>query len=137
MKNKHKIAYMKAALAFSECSNATRLKVGAVIVKDNNIIATGYNAQAEHINDPCELEDGTTDPRVRHAEKNALMSLIRSHESSVGATMFCTHSCCLSCCIDIIDSGIKHFIYLTEYRDLKGIYMLQQHGITVEKLTLN
>ena len=76
MKDKHIKAYMKCAQAFAECSPATRAKVGAVIVKDNRIISCGYNAFPAHINGPCELPDGTTDSRVRHAEKNALMRLV-------------------------------------------------------------
>ena len=78
MKDKHIKAYMKCAQAFAECSPATRAKVGAVIVKDNRIVSCGYNSQPAHIDDPCELSDGTTDPRVRHAEKSALMGLLRA-----------------------------------------------------------
>ena len=136
MKPKHIRAYMKCALVFAECSNATRLKVGSVIVKDNNILSVGYNAHAVHINDPCELPDGSTDPRLRHSEKNALMALTRRGESSVGASMFCTHACCESCSIDIIDAGIKEFYYLHDYRCSKGIDNLKRYGIVVHKITL-
>ena len=131
MKFKHIQAYMKCAEAFAECSNATRLKVGAVIVKDNRIISCGYNAHAEHINDPCELPDGTTDPRVRHSEKNALMGLVRSSQSAVGATLFCTHACCKFCSIDIVDSGIAAVYYRHSYRDLSGIEYLKANGVDV------
>ena len=134
MKHKHKVAYMECAKAFAKCSNANRLKVGSVIVKNNRIISCGYNAQTSHISDPCELPDGSTDPRVRHSEKNALMGLIRSSESAIGATMFCTHSCCYLCSIDIVDSGITHFVYETEYRSREGLQHLIDNGIIVEKL---
>ncbi len=134
MKSKHIKAYMKCAEAFAECSNDKRLKVGSVIVKDNRIISCGYNAHAEHINDPNQLEDGTTDPRVRHSEKNALMGLIRSNQSAVDATMFCTHACCKFCAIDIVDSGIKRFFYKEEYRDVGGIEYLQSNNIEVIKI---
>ena len=134
MKSKHIQAYMKCAEAFAECSNDKRLKVGSVIVKDNRIISCGYNAHAEHINDPNQLEDGTTDPRVRHSEKNALMGLIRSNQNAVGATMFCTHACCKFCAIDIVDSGIKRFFYKEEYRDVSGVQYLQANGVEVHKL---
>ena len=134
MKSKHIQAYMKCAEAFAECSNDKRLKVGSVIVKDNRIISCGYNAHAEHINDPNQLEDGTTDPRVRHSEKNALMGLIRSNQNAVDATMFCTHACCKFCAIDIVDSGIKRFFYREEYRDVSGVQYLQANGVEVYKL---
>ena len=134
MKHKHKLAYMKCAEAFAECSNDKRLKVGAVIVKDNRIISCGYNAPPEHISTPCQLPDGTTDPKVRHAEKNALIGLVRSNQSSVGGTMFCTHACCLFCSIDIVDAGITKVYYRHSYRDSAGVSYLQQNGVSVEVL---
>ena len=136
MKNKHMQAYMKCAEAFAECSNATRLKVGSVIVKDNKIISCGYNAHAEHINDPCELPDGSTDPRVRHSEKNAFLGLVRSNQSAVGATMFCTHACCELCAIDIVDAGIEKFIYKDSYRSEKGLQHLMKCGVIVHRFNL-
>lgn len=136
IKTKHLKAYMKCAEAFAECSNATRLKVGAVIVKDNRIISCGYNAQPAHIDDPCELPDGTTDPRVRHAEKNALMGLVRNNQNAVDAVLFCTHSCCLYCAIDIVDSGIKKVYYRDHYRDTSGIDYLSKSGVEVKQLDL-
>lgn len=136
MKHKHKIAYMKCCNAFADCSDDERLKVGSVIVKNNRIISCGYNAHTEHITAPNQLPDGTTDPRLRHSEKNALMGLIRSSESAIGATMFCTHACCYFCSIDIVDSGITHFIYEKDYRSDDGIKHLLQNGITVEQLNI-
>lgn len=124
---------MECAEAFSKCSNATRLKVGAVIVKDGRIISCGYNAQPKHIDDPCELPSGETDPRVRHAEKSALMGCLKAGISPEGATMFVTHSCCEHCAIDILDSGLSKVIYKDEYRSLRGIQYLEDHGIKVEK----
>lgn len=134
MKHKHLLAYMESAEAFAKCSNATRLKVGCVIVKDNRIISCGYNAMPEHINDPCELADGTTDPRVRHAEKSALMGLIRSNQSAVGAVLFCTHACCEFCSIDIVDAGIVKVYYKHPYRCTKGVDYLQRYGVEVEQI---
>lgn len=134
MKEKHKRAYMNCAEAFAKCSNATRLKVGSVIVKNNRVISCGYNAMPEHISDPCELPDGTTDPRVRHSEKNALLGLTKSNQSSVDAVIFCTHACCKLCAIDIVDSGIKKFFYKEEYRDNSGLEYLRSNNVEVERI---
>jgi dCMP deaminase len=134
MKPKHIKAYMKCAEAFAECSNATRLKVGSVIVKDNRVISCGYNAMPQHINEPCELPDGTTDPRVRHSEKNALMGLVCSNQSAVDSVMFCTHSCCELCAVDIVDAGIKKFYYRDAYRDKTGVQYLQANGVVVQQI---
>lgn len=134
MKDKHVKMYMKMAGVMAEQSKDNRLQVGCVIVKDNNIISTGYNGHTRHIDDPNQLEDGTTDPRVRHAEKNGLMKLIRSNENAVGATMFVTHACCYFCAIDIVDSGIAKVYYQNEYRCKKGLEHLERYGVEVCKL---
>lgn len=134
MKDKHVKMYMKMAGVMAEQSKDSRLQVGCVIVKDNNIISTGYNGHTRHIDDPNQLEDGTTDPRVRHAEKNGLMKLIRSNENAVGATMFVTHACCYFCAIDIVDSGISKVYYQNEYRCKKGLEHLERYGVEVCKL---
>lgn len=134
MKQKHINAYMKCAEAFAECSNATRLKVGTVIVKNNRIISCGYNALPEHIEGSLEDDQGNTKPEVRHSEKNALMGLVRSSESAVGAAIFCTHSCCKFCSIDIVDAGISVVYYKHEYRDSSGLDYLKRNGVEVIKL---
>lgn len=134
MKQKHKYAYMKCAEAFAECSVGERLKVGSVIVKNNRIISCGYNALPEHIDGPLEDENNTTRLEVRHSEKNALMGLIRSNESAVGATLFCTHACCKFCAIDIVDAGITKFVYKQDYRSDEGLKHLIAAGLEIEKL---
>lgn len=132
MKVKHINMYMKMAEVMAEQSKDERLQVGCVIVKDNNIISTGYNGHTKHIDDPNQLVDGTTDPRVRHAEKNALMKLIRSNENAIGSTMFVTHACCYFCAIDIVDAGISKVYFRDEYRCGKGLEHLTKYGVEVE-----
>ncbi|MDX9668668.1 deaminase [Pseudomonas sp. P8_250] len=145
MKPKHMRAYMDCAHAFARCSVGERLKVGAVIVKGNRIISCGYNALPEHLHGPLEDCDNKTKPEVRHSEKNALMGLVRSSESAVGATMFCTHSSCYFCAVDIVDAGIKRFVFRHFYRTAEGLIhllkagveVLLQHGNEFTQLTLD
>lgn len=118
---------MKTAYVFSELSNSHRLKVGAVAVKNNRIISCGYNAMPEHTEDPMELPNGLSDPRVRHAEINCLNGLRKSNESIEGASFFCTHWCCLQCAIDLVDSKIKEFYYVEQYRSTEGLEYLKKY----------
>lgn len=134
MKPKHMLAYMRCAQAFAECSVGERLKVGTVIVKGNRIVSCGYNALPEHLDGPLEDGDGNTKAEVRHSEKNALMGLVRSSENAVGATMFCTHSCCYLCAVDIVDAGITHFVFNKFYRKEDGIEHLMKAGVRVTLL---
>ncbi len=134
MKTKHKLAYMECAEAFAKCSVGVRLKVGSVIVKNNRIISCGYNALPEHISGSLEDGDGKTKPEVRHSEKSALMGLVKSNESSQGASLFCTHACCYFCSVDIVDSGIKEFYYRHPYRCTEGVEYLKKNGVEVYQI---
>lgn len=134
MKQKHKIAYMKTALSFAECSNSKRLHVGAVLVKNNSIIAVGYNGLPAPLNGSLEDEQGNTLPCVRHAEKNALMNLLKTNNTPQGSTLFVTHSPCYLCSVDILDAGIKHVYYLYNYRKNDGLEYLLRNGVVVEQM---
>lgn len=57
MQDKHVTAYFKVAYAFAECSTAVRLKVGAVVVKDHNILSIGYNGTPGGFDNTCETKE--------------------------------------------------------------------------------
>lgn len=128
---------MGMASVFAETSEAERLKVCCLIVKSNQVISIGINGTIAgwHTN-CCEDSQGNTEWFVKHAEAQALNKLRKSHETSVGATMFVTHSPCMSCVLDILDAEIKEVYYLHEYRDTKGVEFLRSKGLHVEQLYL-
>ena len=138
MKPKYQQAHMRAAHIYAELSHARRLKVGAIVVKDDRIISIGYNGMPSGWDNNCEIEqeDSTlkTRPEVLHAETNAIAKLARSSESGLDATLFVTHSPCLDCAKLIYQSGIKHVYYAINYRDDSGITFLRNSGIQVEQL---
>ena len=138
MKTKYKLAHMRAAHLYAELSTARRLKVGALIVKDDRIVSIGYNGMPSGWDNNCEyeLEDGTikTKPEVLHAESNAISKLARSSESGLDADLFVTHSPCLDCAKLIYQSGIRRVYYANAYRDDAGVSFLKASGITVEKI---
>ena len=138
MKPKHQTAHMRAAHIYAELSSARRLKVGALVVKDDRIISIGYNGMPKGWDNNCELEqeDGTikTKPEVLHAETNAIAKLARSVESGLDADLFVTHSPCLDCAKLIYQSGIKRVYYANAYRDESGVTFLKNSGVEVTKL---
>lgn len=134
LKNKFVIAHAKTARVYAELSYCVRLKVGAVIIKNNTPIAIGYNGMPSGEPNVCELEDGSTDPRVRHAEINALRKLIKSHESAADSAIFVTHCPCYNCSIEILESGIKTVIFENDYRDASGVAYLIRHGVRVYRV---
>lgn len=136
LKTKFVYAHMKAARVYAELSYCVRLQVGAVIVKNNTPIAIGYNGMPSGEPNVCELADGSTDPRVRHAEINALRKLIRSNESSIGAAMFLTDSPCGNCAIEIAEAGITAVLFERAYRDVSGIIQLTRKGVKVYRVDI-
>lgn len=137
MKTKYKLAHMKAAHLYADLSTARRLKVGALVVKDDRIISIGYNGMPAGWDNNCEYEvdnELKTKPEVLHAEMNSLMKLARSNESGLNASMFITHSPCIDCAKGIYQAGIKEVYYANEYRDTAGIDFLQKCGVLVEKI---
>ena len=140
MKDKLKQAYMESAHVFANCSTAQKLKVGAVVVKDNRIVSIGYNGMPSGWDNNCENVDDTeptglkTKPEVLHAEANAITKLARTHESGENATMFCTHSPCIHCAKLIYQTGINEVYYETDYRSDEGLQFLTQAGVKIHKL---
>ena len=145
MKNKFIKYYMDVAQLTSTLSYATRLQVGAVIVKGHKILATGYNGMPAGWDNNCEDEIGhvldndgnivetrlKTKQEVLHAESNALMKVASSTESSENSTMFCTHAPCIHCAKLIYQSGIGSLYYRNTYRDTAGLEFLEKSGVSV------
>ena len=135
-------AHLDVAARYAELSTARRLKVGAIIVKDNRIISIGYNGTPPGWDNNCEelvhriAEEPVlkTLPEVIHAEENAIAKLARSHESGEGAAMFITHAPCAQCAKMILASGIGSVYYRQQYRDDAGIKFLQRGGVAVQQL---
>jgi dCMP deaminase len=143
MPKKIDYAHMKAAEAYAELSHAIRLKVGAIVTKDDRVISIGYNGTPTGWDNKCEDElkwpNGevkflTTKPEVLHAEANAIGKLARSSESGDGATMYITHAPCFECSKMIHVAGINKVFYRNQYRNDNGIKFLNQCNIEVEQI---
>jgi dCMP deaminase len=116
------------AMLISERSTCLRHHVGAVVVRDRRLLATGYNGAARGVKDCLELgclrdekgiESGTRHEicRAIHAEQNAIIQAGLYGVSIVDSTMYCTHSPCFICAKMIINAGIKRVVSFTEYAD--------------------
>jgi len=139
---------MAVAETYASLSTAVRLKVGAIVVKDNRVISIGYNGMPSGWDNNCEDEIGyvlddngyvvetrlKTKSEVLHAETNAIAKLARSNESGLGAAMFITHAPCLDCAKLIYQSGISKVYYRNTYRESAGIDFLKKSNIDVEQI---
>lgn len=135
MKQKYLNAFMKMTEVFAETSEATRLKVGACLIKNGNPICFGVNGTLPgwHTN-VCEDQDGNTSTDVLHAEIQCLNKLRKIHESATGGTLLVTHSCCIRCAHEVVDAGIEKVYYKHEYRSTDGLDYLRANGVEVIKI---
>ena len=155
------LIYMQMAYQIAKLSYAKRKRVGCIIVKDNQVVSTGYNGTPHGFDNDCEEDqiryydnpdhamtlmdkgykcnDGccskeVTKRVVLHAESNALAKVSKSTLSSDGADMYITMSPCFDCAKLIIQSGIKKVFYSENYRDTSGIDILEEAGIEVKEV---
>lgn len=122
-------------------STCERLMVGATIVRDNRIIAGGYNGSVSGsvhcIEEGCYVIDGHC-VRTVHAEANALLQCAKFGVPTEGAEMYVTHYPCLQCCKQIIQSGIKAVYYANDYRNHEyATQLFVEANITVKKIPLH
>ena len=126
--------YLELADSWSQLSVAERMKVGCIIVKDNQIISDGFNGTPSGFDNVCEDEHFKTKPEVLHAESNALMKLALSTQSSKNATLYVTLSPCFECSKLIIQAKIKRVVYRDDYRVLSALDLLRKANVIVERI---
>ena len=134
---------MDIARLVARRSTCLRRQVGAVMVKEKNILATGYNGTPSGIAHCAEVgclrqqlgvPSGERHELCRglHAEQNAIIQAAKHGVNIGGATLFSTHSPCLICTKMIINAGVQRIIYLEGYPDTLSLGMLQEAGIATE-----
>lgn len=137
--------FMEMAEVAQKRSSCLRRQVGAVIVKDKRIMATGYNGVPTGI-EHCEVRGCLRDKlgvpsgqrhelcRGLHAEQNAIIQAAHLGQSIAGGTLYCTHQPCVICAKMIINAGLKRIVIRDGYPDTLADEMLAEAGLKVEML---
>ncbi len=123
-------AITRAVATRATCS---RKAVGAILVKNKLILATGYNgapAGLRHCDHTAgaDLVDGHC-ARSTHAEQNAIVQAARHGISIEGATLYCTNNPCLTCTKLLINAGVKRIVYEEPYPDPLSFELLRESGV--------
>lgn len=109
-----------------------RAHIGAVLVKDKYLIATGYNGAPHGLNHCDEighLMENEHCVRTTHAEQNAIIQAAVHGTSTLGATLYSTHSPCKICAKIILNAHIKRVVAKEFYRDDSVIAMFKEAGV--------
>ena len=134
--------FLNIAKLISKRSTCLRRTVGAVLVKDKRILATGYNGAPSGVKH-CEktgcLRDKLNIPRGErhelcrglHGEQNALLQAALHGVSAQGSKMYATTQPCIICAKMIINAGIKEIIISGSYPDKMAKEFLKEAGVKI------
>ena len=137
--------FMDITSLVAKRSTCLRRAVGAIIVKDRRILATGYNgapSQVRHCAEVGCLREQMAVPsgerhelcRGIHAEQNAIIQAAYHGVSIKGADLYCTNQPCSICAKMIINAGIVRIVYQSGYADPLAIEMLEEAGVELIQL---
>jgi dCMP deaminase len=133
--------FMKLTREVSTRTTCLRRAVGAIIVKDNRILTTGYNGvptgmrycgEVGCLRDQLGVPSGQRQEICRglHAEQNAIIQAARYGIDIRGAKIYLTTQPCITCAKMLINVGITEIIYENSYPDELATAMLDEAGIT-------
>ncbi|MCF8109953.1 MAG: cytidine/deoxycytidylate deaminase family protein [Desulfobacteraceae bacterium] len=137
--------FMNITCLVAERSTCLRRAVGAIIVKEHRILATGYNgapAGIRHcsevgcLRETMNIESGQRHELCRgiHAEQNAIIQAAYHGVPIRGATLYCTNLPCAICTKMLINAGMVGICYKEGYADELSMSLLDEAGIALRQV---
>lgn len=138
--------FLMIAKAVASRSTCLRRKVGAVLVRDRQILSTGYNGAPKgimHCEDAGCLREKLGIPsgerheicRGSHAEINAIAQAACAGVATAGCWLYCTHEPCVYCTKALINCGCTRIVYLNPYPDKISREIISQSGVETVCIT--
>jgi dCMP deaminase len=139
--------FMQIAAQVAQRSTCKRRKIGAVVVRDKRILATGYNnvpSGVEHcttkgcLRDELGIPSGERHELCRgiHAEQNAVVQAARYGTSIAGSSMYTTTQPCILCSKIMINAGIVEIVFVGAYPDELSLTMLEEAGVVLRQIEM-
>ena len=134
--------FMQIAKLVASRSTCMRRQVGAVLVKDRNILATGYNgvpsgirhcAEVGCLREQLQVPSGERHELCRglHAEQNAIIQAAKHGVNIDDATLYCTDSPCIICSKMLINAGVRKVTFCRGYPDQLSLEMMAEAGVAL------
>lgn len=139
--------FMRITKLVATRSSCLRRSVGAVLVKDKRILATGYNGapagmahceEAGCLRDQLHIPSGERHELCRglHAEQNAIIQAARQGTEIKDSTLYCTTAPCSLCAKMLINAGVTRIVYKGSYPDERAMAFFAEAGVKVEHFVL-
>ena len=138
--------FMSIAEQVSHRATCIRRHIGAVVVKDKRILATGYNGvptglahcdEVGCLREERGIPSGTQHELCRglHAEQNAVIQAARHGIEINGSTVYCTAQPCVMCAKILINAGVTDIVYDEPYPDELALELIDEAGVTMRRYT--
>ncbi len=132
--------FMRITQEVAQRSTCLRRKVGAILVKDKHILATGYNGAPTglpHCEEVGCLREQMGIPsgeraelcRGLHAEQNAIIQAAVHGVQIPGSTLYSTTQPCILCAKMLINAGVVRIVYQGPYPDELARQMMEEAGL--------
>jgi dCMP deaminase len=133
------VYFMRIAADVATRATCDRKHVGAVIARDKNILATGYNGSIRglgHCDEEGHMMEEGHCVRTIHAEANAIIQAAKNGARIEGGIIYVTASPCWGCFKMIANAGLVKIVYGEFYRDQRIFEFAQRLGIELVKVEL-
>ena len=131
--------FLKLAMLASERATCPRMHCGCVLVKNKNVISTGYNGSIpgdDHCVDVGCLVIDNHCVRTVHAEMNALIQAARRGHSVEGASAYVTNMPCTTCAKALVTAGIVQVVVFSDYHDTLATDFFAKGGVKISKIAM-
>ena len=131
--------FLKLAMLASERATCPRMHCGCILVRNKNVVASGYNGSIpgdDHCEDiGCLVVDNHC-IRTNHAEINALTQAAKLGNSVNGATAYVTNMPCTTCAKALIAAGIKRVVVFSDYHDTLATEFFAKAQVKIDKINM-
>jgi len=138
--------FLEMARVIASRSTCLRRRVGALLVRDKRILATGYNgaptnlphcAEVGCLREELGIPSGERQEICRglHAEQNAIIQGALHGVGVRGSVLYCTTQPCVICAKMLINAGVQRVVYEGDYADELSLEMLQQAGVELVRFS--